>query len=92
MTRYVTIKKAVELTGYTDTAIRQKIDNDVWKEGEVWLRAPDNRILIDMEGYELWAETGRASEQLRKHPLKSLSPLRESSAGKGSGSGPRPLT
>jgi hypothetical protein len=25
-------------------------------EGQVWRRAPDGRILIDMEGYRRWVE------------------------------------
>lgn len=55
-TRYVTIPKFEELSGYSADAIRTKISRGVWLEDRVWKRAPDNRILIDIEGYELWAE------------------------------------
>jgi hypothetical protein len=63
--RHVTITKASELTGYTEDAIRAKIKRGEWLEGRVWIKAPDGRNLIDMEGYELWA-TGAASLQHRK--------------------------
>jgi hypothetical protein len=53
--RHVTIGKFAEMTGYTEKAIRHKIDLGVWIEGRVFKRAPDNRILIDIEGYDQWA-------------------------------------
>lgn len=55
-TRYVTIEKAAELTGYTPDAIRAKIKRGDWLEGTVYKRAPDGRVLIDVEGYEKWVE------------------------------------
>lgn len=55
MTRHVTIQRAAELTGYTVRAIETKIERGVWAYGKVWIRAPDNRVLIDMQGYEEWA-------------------------------------
>jgi hypothetical protein len=56
MTRYVTIPKFSTDSGYTEDAIRTKIKNGVWLEGQVWMKAPDGRILIIIEGYERWAE------------------------------------
>ena len=41
--------------GYTPDAVRSKIKRGDWLEGEVWIKAPDVRILIDCEGYEKWA-------------------------------------
>lgn len=58
----VTIKKAAELTGYTERAIRHKISNGLWPENEVWKWGPDGVQLIIMEGYNKWAkQLGRAS-------------------------------
>jgi hypothetical protein len=54
--RSVTIERAQTLTGYTADAIRAKIKRGDWLEGGVWRRAPDGRVLIDMEGYEAWVE------------------------------------
>ena len=55
--RYVLLRLAEELTGYTVKAIQAKIARGYWQEGKVCRRAPDGRILIDMVGYEKWVET-----------------------------------
>lgn len=56
--RYVRVSKFCELTGYTDKAVRRKIQEGVWKAGREFRRAPDGTILIDMEGYARWVEAG----------------------------------
>lgn len=53
--RFVTLEKAETETGYTVQAMQTKISRGVWIEGRVWIRAPDNRILIDLQGFEEWA-------------------------------------
>jgi hypothetical protein len=63
---WVTIKKAAELTGYTEAAIRSKIAEGVWVEGKVWKRAPDGRPLISMEGYEAWVDGDVSVPQARR--------------------------
>lgn len=55
--RYVTIGRFESLTGYTASAIRQKMSAGVWVEGREYVRAPDNRVLVDLEGYERWVES-----------------------------------
>lgn len=52
--KFYTIKKFAELSGYSIDAIRSKINRGDWLEGMVWKRAPDNRPLIDIDGYNLW--------------------------------------
>ncbi len=52
--RFVRIPVAAELTGYTQKAIRRKIESGVWLEGREFRRAPDGNILIDMENFERW--------------------------------------
>lgn len=54
--RFVTIERASGLTGYSQKAIRRKIEDGVWLEGQLWAKAPDGRILIDMEGYYKWVK------------------------------------
>jgi hypothetical protein len=79
--RYLTIRKFSSDSGYTEAAIRSKIAGGVWTENEVWRRAPDGRVLIDVAGFEAWVELGKArlkrpvvrSVHL-KPPGKSLSP------------------
>ncbi len=59
---HVTIRKASELTGYTERAIRHKISNGLWPENLVWKWGPDGVQLIIMEGYETWAnQLGKVS-------------------------------
>lgn len=57
--RFVTIDLAASLTGYTAKAIRAKIDKGEWLEDRQYVRR-DGRVLVDLRGYEQWAETGRA--------------------------------
>ena len=52
--RFLTIKKFSSESGYTPDAIRSKIKTGVWLKDEVWVKAPDGRILIDVMGYEKW--------------------------------------
>jgi hypothetical protein len=54
--RYVRLPLFEQLTGYTQKAVRRKIERGVWVEGRQFRRAPDGHILIDMEGYKKWVE------------------------------------
>jgi hypothetical protein len=70
----VTIEKFHDLTGYTPDATRSKIKRGEWLEGALFRRAPDGRILMDLEGYEWWVIHGReASGQLRLAASRSTS-------------------
>jgi hypothetical protein len=44
------------VTGYTVKAIERKIERGDWIEGQVWRRAPDGHIMVDLQGYERWVE------------------------------------
>ena len=57
--RYVVIGLAAAVTGYTAKAISNKVQEGVWREGREWVRGPDGRILIDLEGYRKWVEGGK---------------------------------
>jgi hypothetical protein len=57
---WVTVKRFCELSGYSVDAVDQKRASGVWLRDQVWKKAPDNRILISIRGYEEWVE-GRAS-------------------------------
>lgn len=54
--KYVTIEKFSNLSGYTKRAIEAKINKGVWAQGYQYRRAPDKRILVDIEMYEKWVE------------------------------------
>ncbi|WP_425929753.1 excisionase [Pseudomonas sp. NyZ201] len=71
--RYMTVRKFASESGYTEDAIRSKIRDGVWRLGEIWVKAPDGRTLIDMDGYEAWVEAGVVSgqSQIHSHPRNS---------------------
>lgn len=72
MTRYVLIAKFCEMTGYSDKAVRRKIEEGVWLQNQVYRRAPDGHILIDMEGFERWVE-GQQGPLSRSGPRSASS-------------------
>jgi hypothetical protein len=65
MVRYVTIKKFCELSGYTSAAVYHKKYKGVWREGEVWVHAPDGHIMIDLEGFNRWVESEKTPSPSR---------------------------
>lgn len=56
MTRYVLIPRFCAITGYTEKAVRRKMQSGVWLEGREWKKAPDGHVMINMEAYERWVE------------------------------------
>lgn len=54
--RYVKLPLFEAISGYTEKAIRRKIEEGHWLEGKQFRRAPDGHILIDLEGYYRWVE------------------------------------
>lgn len=54
--KWVLIKKMAELTGYSEGAIRQKIQRGDWLHGIHFIHSPDGRIQISLEAYNKWIE------------------------------------
>lgn len=88
---WVTIGKFSELTGYTEQAVRDKMHKGVWTEGMIWLKAPDGRILLSIEGYHEWVEKEAGYVPPRKVQSKSPSPFKAKGAARGSKGSPPPL-
>jgi hypothetical protein len=55
--KWVTIKKCAEVSGYSEDAIRAKTKKGVWKYTVHFRKAPDGRILINLEEIERWIES-----------------------------------
>ena len=55
--RYVLIRKFCEETGYTDKAVRRKIEEGIWVEGIHYIRSPDGHIHMEMGAYYKWLES-----------------------------------
>ncbi|MFT3815471.1 MAG: excisionase [Acidovorax sp.] len=56
--RFVTIRVYSAISGFTEKAIRRKIEDGVWIEKREWIRAPDGHIFIDREGVQRWLTRG----------------------------------
>lgn len=57
--RYVLLPLAAAMTGYTEKAIRKKIEDGVWIEGREFLKAPDGHLFVNVQGFERWVESTR---------------------------------
>lgn len=58
--RHVKLSKFEELTGYTANSVHQKIKTGAWAEGREYIKAPDGRVLVDLERYDEWARSNVA--------------------------------
>ncbi|MBB3193987.1 excisionase [Roseateles terrae] len=56
--RFVTIRKAAELTGLSAGAIEKRIARGIWARGKHYRKADDGRIWIDMKEVEKWVLEG----------------------------------
>lgn len=88
---YPTINKFAEESGYSESAIRAKMSDGTWQENHQWIKAPDGRLLIIVEGIKQWVETGQVSMQRLKPASKSVSCIKGSAAAKGLNLSPPPL-
>lgn len=61
MNRWVVIKKLSDQFGYTENAIRCKIKKGIWLLGVHWTKAPDGRILFNVEAINQWIEGKKAA-------------------------------
>lgn len=53
---WVLIPVFCTMTGYSDKAVRRKIEDGKWIEGIHWKKAPDGHININMPAYYRWVE------------------------------------
>ncbi len=91
MFEYPTVDKFSAESGYTAPAIRAKISDGTWQEDHQWIKAPDGRVLIIVEGIKQWVEAGLASKQRLKVVSRSPSCLKTRGAVKESSLSPLPL-
>lgn len=59
---HVTLTLAQAVTGLSIKSMEARIARGVWLQGKEYHRAPDGRIFVDLRGYALWVESGRASK------------------------------
>ncbi|AMC34794.1 excisionase [Janthinobacterium sp. B9-8] len=44
------------ITGYTEKAIRRKIEDGVWRQGQHYCKAPDGRLTMNLQEYYKWVQ------------------------------------
>jgi len=54
--QWVLLPMFCSLTGYTEKAVRRKIEDGVWLQGKHYRKAPDGRITLDIQEYYKWVE------------------------------------
>ena len=54
--RYVRVVKFADETGYSEKAVRRKIEEGIWVEGTHYVKSPDGRIHMEMGAYYQWLE------------------------------------
>ena len=53
---YVTTNKLSEMIGYTPEAIRNKVKKGVWHKTIHYIKAPDGRLMMNVEMINKWIE------------------------------------
>ncbi len=53
---WILIPVFAAMTGYSEKAVRRKIEDGVWLEGKHYRRAPDGRITMNLREYYKWVE------------------------------------
>lgn len=59
--RYVRLSVFCALAGYTEKAVRTKIERGQWLESRHYRKAPDGHIMIDIQAYNQWVEGALAA-------------------------------
>ncbi len=56
--KWIKISLFAEYTQYTIEAIKAKRSRGIWKDGVITRKAPDGCILINIDAYHEWVESG----------------------------------
>lgn len=54
--QWVLIPVFSNLTGYSEKAVRRKIEDGVWVQGKHYRKAPDGRITMNVQEYYKWVQ------------------------------------
>ena len=73
-------------SGYSEKAVARKIEDGVWVEGREYVRAPDGRLLIDMDGFEKWALGEQRWAEKQQAAVLSLANAASESGSRGTAS------
>ena len=56
-TKYITLQRLAQLTGYSSHAIYGKVKTGIWLQGQHWRKAPDGRLMFNLKEIERWIES-----------------------------------
>jgi hypothetical protein len=59
--QWVLVPVFCQLTGYSDKAVRRKIQEGKWLEGRHFRKAPDGHITMNLQAYYAWVEQKQAA-------------------------------
>lgn len=76
-------------TGYSPKAVARKIEDGVWVEGREYVRAPDGRLLIDVDGFNRWALGDKLWAEKQQAAALNPASAASESASRGAASGTR---
>lgn len=54
--QWVLMPMFCQFTGYTEKAVRRKIEDGIWSQGTHFRKAPDGRITMNIQEYYKWVE------------------------------------
>ncbi len=54
--QWVLIPAFSTMTGYTEKAVRRKLEDGVWVIGKHYKKAPDGRVTMNLQEYYNWVE------------------------------------
>lgn len=54
--QWVLIPMFCQMTGYSEKAVRRKMEDGVWLAGKHYRKAPDGRITMNVQAYYDWVE------------------------------------
>lgn len=60
--KYVLLPVFCAITGYTDKAVRRKIEDGIWRQGKHYRKAPDGHITMDLQAYYRWVEGDKSED------------------------------
>ena len=60
--RWLFSSKFCDLTGYSDKAVRRKIQEGIWTQEREYRKAPDGHTMMNLENYENWVEKRTCQE------------------------------
>jgi len=70
--QWMTVRGLSKEVGYTENAIRIKCQRDVWRQGIVWKKAPDGKIVIDYLAVQRWMKSNPRQKPISRKNRKAI--------------------